>query len=295
MLNTDCKTIQIPFKNPQFHLMLLSMDSHTVDVFGAKSSTTITTLNASDEKRFSEQLQHCNLSTVEKAFCQRAQSVMMISAVRTNSSFFAPFWECHTVARKLSTVMDSIGVDLYQGNAFNPSMDLSQQNAYGVPLSETFLTVKAYQKESSNKFFLVTEGMSRFGLPELTLQEVPGNLGADGAYLLRTIAQYLWSKLDHIHPEQPYLSVEETTELPAVFCEWGNPAFHEADELNIPFALEVFESRVETLLVVRQPRGYDDYYDWFLSVTESIREHRLSIQRKSELAQQDLQVASLAA
>src|SRR5262249_10258305 len=155
-------------------------------------------------------------------------------------------------------------------SAFSATQEMTQHHVNGIPLAGTFLTVKAYQRESSNKFFLCTEGMVRFGLPELTLTEVPSNLGADGAYLLRTIAQYIWTKLENIHPEQPYLSIDETNEISAVYCEFNNPAFHAAPEMTIPFALEVFESKHETLLVLRPPSGYDDYYDWFLSVTESI-------------------------
>lgn len=294
MLNTDSKQVYIPFNNPQFNLMFLSMESSNDTMSAAEaiidrlnegttrtnqSKPKISKVNGADEERFFTNLQQCNLSEVQNAFCNRAKTVLNISAIRTGSSFFAPFWACHSIAEQLSESVDSICVDLYQGNAFYASSDMQQHKASDVPLAGTFLTVKAYPKGNSNKFFLCTEGMVRFGLPELTLTEVPSNLGADGAYLLRAVAQYLWSKLENIHPEQPYLTMDETTEMPAIYCELGNPAFHAADQMAIPFALEVFQSKHETLLVVRPPAGYDDYYDWFLSVTESIVEHRLQIQR----------------
>jgi hypothetical protein len=294
MFNTDSKQVNIPFSNPQFNLMFLSMESATDTKQAIEtildssidqnkqcghSNSKIWKLSLADQERFFDNLQHCNLSEVQNAFCQRAQSVLNISAVRNSSSFFAPFWACHKIAEQLSESIDSICVDLYQGTAFYASSEMQEHQKSEVPLSGTFLTVKAYPKENSNKFFLCTEGMARFGLPELTLTEVPSNLGADGAYLLRAIAQFLWSKLENIHPEQPFLTIDQSIEMPAVYCEYGNAAFHAAEQLNIPFALEVFESKLETLLVVRPPAGYDDYYDWFLSVTESIVEHRLQIQR----------------
>lgn len=291
MLNTDSKQVYIPFNNPQFNLMFLSMDSSNETMRAVEavnqgvskdkntSTPRVSKLDNADEKHFFTSLKSCNLSEVQNAFCNRAKTVLNISAVRTGSSFFAPFWACHSIAEQLAESVDSICVDLYQGNAFYASSDMQQHKASEIPLAGTFLTVKAYPKGNSNKFFLLTEGMARFGLPELTLTEVPSNLGADGAYLLRAVAQYLWSKLENIHPEQPYLTVEETTEMSAVYCEYGNPAFHAANQMSIPFALEVFPSKHETLLVVRPPAGYDDYYDWFLSVTESIVEHRLQIQR----------------
>ncbi len=294
MLKTDSKQVYIPLNNPQFNLMFLSMESSSDTMCSAaaiidshnsesakndSSKTKISKLEGAHEEQFFTNLQQCNLSEVQNAFCNRAKTVLNISAVRTGSSFFAPFWACHAIAEQLAESVDSICVDLYQGNAFYGSSDMQQHRASDVPLAGTFLTVKAYPKGNSNKFFLCTEGMVRFGLPELTLTEVPSNLGADGAYLLRAIAQYLWSKLETVHPEQPYLTMDETTKMPAIYCELGNAAFHAADQLEIPFALEVFQSKHETLLVVRPPAGYDDYYDWFLSVTESIVEHRLQIQR----------------
>lgn len=294
MLKTDSKQVYIPFNNPQFNLMFLSMESSADTMSAAEAvidglnqnksksdcaKPRVSKLDNAAEKHFFNNLQHCNLSEVQNAFCNRAKTVLNISAVRTGSSFFAPFWACHSIAEQLAESIDSICVDLFQGNAFYGSSDMQQHRASDVPLAEKFLTVKAYPKGNSNKFFLCTEGMVRFGLPELTLTEVPSNLGADGAYLLRAVAQYLWSKLETVHPEQPYLTIDETTEMPAIYCELGNPAFHAADQMAIPFALEVFQSKHETLLVVRPPAGYDDYYDWFLSVTESIVEHRLQIQR----------------
>ncbi|MDZ4836371.1 MAG: hypothetical protein SGJ27_21565 [Candidatus Melainabacteria bacterium] len=301
-VNTDAKQIRIPFSNPQFNLIFLSMDSSNQTMLAAESIIDSYTedkkdesdskfwrLNSTDEKRFFNNLQHCNLSEVQTALCNRAQTVLNISSVRTGSSFFAPFWACHSVAEQLAELVDSICVDLYQGNAFYASSEMQEHRAAdNIPLAGTFLTVKAYPKGNSNKFFLCTEGMARFGLPELTLTEVPSNLGADGAYLLRAVAQYLWSKLENIHPEVPYFSINETIEMPAVYCEYGNPAFHEADHLAIPFALEVFESKHETLLVVRPPAEYDDYYDWFLSVTESIVEHRLQIQRATTATSEEV-------
>jgi len=294
-------SIQIPLNTPHFNLMFLSMES-LADTENAVEDTTARAkaygdscckvlrdsaiktirLNECGEKLFFDSLSRCNLTEIETAYCQRAHSIFSLTAVRTAGSFFAPFWACHAVAQDLNESLSSIVVDLHQGNIRDYNSENTEIEAFGIPLTAAFLTVKAYPKDQPNRFFLCTEGMSRFGLPELRLPDVPSNLAQDGAYMLRAIAQFLWTKLDHIHPEQPHLELDCDTTMSAVFCEYGNPAFHAAEELTIPFALELCESKYETELVVRHPKGYDDYYDWYLSVTEAIVAHRVAIQRATE-------------
>lgn len=301
MLNTDSNTIQVPLANPNFSLVLLSMESsgetksainsvyrnlyqnnstETICQVIKDSTIKINELGERGIKHFFTNLPYCNLSEIETAFCQRAQTVFNISSVRNSASFFAPFWACQAVAQDLAHSVESIIIDMHQGNIVTTDGDNNERDAFGIPLTAKYLTVKGYHKEDApNRFLLYTEGMSRFGLPELTLPEVPSNLLNDGAYLLRAIAQFLWSKLERIHPEQPHLELAPELEISAAFCEYGNPAFHARNnELLIPFALDVSETEHETLLVVKNPTGYDDYYDWLLSVNESILELRLDIQ-----------------
>jgi hypothetical protein len=314
MLNPDSRSIQIPLNNPHFNLMFLSMESVSETKAAVQSainyedndkalpvvkdsSIKAVELSQCATERFFTNLTRCNLSEVQNAFCQRAKTVFSISAVRNSSSFFAPFWACHAIAQELADSLDAIVVDMHQGNIVTTDGELNEQKASnGVPLTAAFLTIKAYPKENApNRFYLYTEGMTRFGLPELNLPEVPSNLAADGAYLLRSIAQFLWSKLEKIHPEQPCLSMESELEMSAVYCEYGNPAFHAAPELMIPFALEVFNSIHETVLVVRQPKLYDDYYDWLLSVIESVVDHRMDIQRAASIDEVKALPATIAA
>lgn len=301
MLNQESTTVKIPLNTPDFSLMFLAMEQ--VKTTRATISDALSTTSASRDnvcqvvksstikatelpsfgrELFFDDLELCNLSELDRAFCRRASTVFNITAQRNSTSFFAPFWACHAFVEDLADKIDSIIVDMAQGNIVTTNGADLDTDAFGIPLTATFLTIKAYPKENApNRYFLCTEGMSRFGLPELNLPEVPSNLAADGAYLLRTIAQFIWSKMEHVHPEQPYLELDSEQSISAVFCEYGNAAFHAANEMLIPFALELFGSQTQPILVVHQPDGYDDYYDWFLSINEMIVEHRLDIQRSS--------------
>ena len=302
MLSTDCKTVKIPLSTPDFNLMFLSMESRTETKSALKavsetfhhnvsgetlsqvirnSSISVKELGERAAEHFFSNLAHCNLSEIETAFCQRAQTVFCISAVRNSTSFFAPFWACQAVVQDLAQKVESVVIDMHQGNIVTTDGDIGERDAFGIPLTAKYLTVKGYAKdEVPNRYFLCTEGMSRFGLPELNLPEVPSNLLNDGAYLLRAVAQFLWTKLKNIHPEQPHLEIENEAEMSSVFCEYGNPAFHADQQISIPFALSLFDSAHESVIVVKNPDNYDDYYDWFLSVNESILELRLAIQRQ---------------
>ncbi len=297
MLNDD--TIQIPLREPVFSLALLAMEpanrlsaAATISVYPnkeskehvsnvvQKSSIVLSELKEQERKRFFTNLEYCNLSEVETVYCKRAQSILNVSATRNSAAFFDPFWACQTVARDISQVIDSVVIDLYQGNVVTTGGDRVDQEAFGIPLTNAYLTVKAYPDEDApNRYNLFTEGMSRFGLPELTLPNCSTNLLNDGAYLLRAVAQFLWAKLERIHPEQPFLELSKEFVIPTEFCEYGNPNFHAIKGPSIPLSLEVISDEHETILLLKQPSHYDDFYDWFLSVNEEILELRLNIQQ----------------
>jgi hypothetical protein len=294
------ETIKIPLKEPVFSLVLLTMappyesktavaeasQIYSADKSGERvrhviksSSTVVREMEEAESERFLECLDFCNLSEAETVFCRRAQSIFNITSTRNSSAFFDPFWACQAVAHDLNQALDSTVIDLHQGSIVTTDSGSRPQEAFGIPLTEAYLTVKAYPAAGlPNTYNIYTEGMSRFGLPELKLPDLASNLLNDGAYMIRTIAQFLWSRLEHIHPEQPYLEINAELEIPTEFCEYGNVDFHTVKGDSLPVSLEVILGENETILVVKHPEKYDDFYDWFLSVNEAIRELRLSIQ-----------------
>lgn len=313
--------IQIPFLNAQFNLTFLSMCSWSETSSAIESikdglemeaaafqldaeqseymrgsKITTTELDADEMRELFDELDSCHLSDAELSLCKRAQCVVNITGVRNGRLHYAPFWAAHLFANRLADAIDGVIIDLGQGTVCSAGHEHDQQQVKGIPLTGAFLTVKAYPKRADeNKYFLRTEGMVRFGLPELTLPEVPANLGSDCAYLLRGVAQFLWTQLERAHPEQPFVTVESTLKLQAKFCQYGNPTFHSVEELDLPLALELFETRNEAMLVVRPTPDFEDYYDWLCSLVSSIMDHRLNIQRLEALEAEEVQEQPIAA
>ena len=241
------------------------------------AQTSTKPLNSEERDFFFELLESCNLSEIERMVAMASKAVLRINAKRTSQSYFSSFWACHIAAQELSQWVDSMTVDLHEGTAVTSQAPVWHRHAKGIPLTGSFLTVVASPSETPHCYDLRTDGMSRFGLPELSLRMVPSNLGSDGAYLLRTVAQYLWSQLDNLHPEQDCLHVRDSLKISSKFCEYDNPKFQEDDEFLIPCRFEVEKENGDCVIELSQTDEFEDHLDWMIYLIQSIRDLRLRL------------------
>ncbi|MBX9694879.1 MAG: hypothetical protein K2Z81_21000, partial [Cyanobacteria bacterium] len=312
MVSTQPQVTSIPFKAPDlFSLFFLCMDEASPVVSQSNGWTTIRTdgsegleighssfyeqmrwsqmtinpLSAGERSLIFEILDRFDLSEAKKLICRRSKAILSISA-KNAGSIFSSFWACQFVAWELSQWIDCLIVDLHQGSARSSANPVCHQHWKGIPLTGTFLTVKAYPVQDGC-YRLQTEGMSRFGLPELHLDKIPANLGSDGAYLLRSVAQYLWAKMEHVHPEQDSLTLASNLEISPEFFEYDNPLFQALGGAGIPIRLQCSSRLSEPTLEVLPTSRYRDYYDWLISVIQIIRDYRIKAQLKKETGSVD--------
>ncbi len=298
MVSTPRQLTHIPYRAPDlFSLFFLCLDesSHVVSesdgwnrletegipesclrTFQGNSKwsqISIGPLAAGERNLIYEILDRFDLSEAKKLICRRSKSVLSISAKNTGS-LFSSFWACQFVAWELSQWVDCLIVDLHQGSVRSSANPVCHQHSNGIPLTGAFLSVKAYPMQDGS-YHLRTEGMTRFGFPELQLKQVPANLGSDGAYLLRTIAQYLWTRMEYLHPEQEYLTLASELQIATEFFEYDNPLFKELGGAGIPIRLECDSKSSDVTLEVLPTSLYRDYYDWLISVIQMIRDYRI--------------------
>lgn len=279
---------KIPLKHPaSFHLFLLAMEPVSVVEQSikalAKNSILLTNieivpLRSTDMDRFFEVLDLCNLSEAEQELTSRAQAVISISSNVGNSSKFDSFWQVRKAACLIEQHLDSpcIVIDIEQGNTVS-STTLSLEELSGIPLARDYITIKAYEGENENTYYITSEGMVRFGVPEIALSEIPCNLGADGAYLIRTVAQYLLTKIQHTRKNQDCLRLSSELKIPADYCEYNNPNFHGINECLSPIQLTVEDKEYDQLIMIEPTEEYEEYYDWLMEIIESINEKRTKV------------------
>ena len=266
------KQLKIPVQRPtSFSFYGLSVNKGRLQNSRITSTTTYLTETKRADLLVNE-IADEELSLVEKELLLRTESVLKI--------------ERPVEGDLLSSLKQTLEEALYLADQ-NPLLDMEQGPRLllasmvdrTTPLSAaTILRIRAQENE---RFELATRGLKRFGLPELSLSDIPPNLGADAAYLLRTIASYLIIRLD-IAPagENLYLSVgtNEEMKIPVYCCELDNPLFQTRDDYLPGLRISLKEDLEKNhYLEISEASGYEDKIDWFIDIVARLREVRSEI------------------
>lgn len=317
MKNTSLKntpSIQIPLEFPESFQFLLFTSLEARDLkplfkLLEGGEVEISCIENAEKFRLKSALQNneFNLTAAETTLLKRAASVIIISIENRKGSYgesistgemvqnFKTLWEKTCELKQLLMInRDSINAlfDLAQGRVIIESKSL---DGTSTPPSGTFLTVKAYRQNllsSSRETTLISEGLNRFGLPELALEAVPENLGADGAYLLRTVGQYILAHLAQFSESREaessspdrWLLLPGDISIESRFCEIENPDFEEENKSLIPLSLKLHET-LDNVCLVKMPgqnncdeeERYEDSLDWIIASVERIVEIRRSV------------------
>ena len=281
-----CQYSKIPLTLPShLRLFLLSKNEadqdhldEILDNLKVDSRISITNLCEAKIDQFLTLIPLCNMSAAEKELAVRTNSILYIEIQITPDSIFDAFWKLLEVASELNEIFeDSMVVDLEQGVVVNLNSQYFEIPSNKMPLARDYLTVKAFESEDKKTLFLISEGMIRFGLDEIELPHIPYNLGADGAYLIRTVAQYLFARLKHVEPHTKFLRIERILEIPTEYLEYDNPDFQELD-LTIPsIRLESISDGGSTTSKIQPASNGEDYCGWLLEIITSIKLQRTRI------------------
>lgn len=233
------------------------------------------TLAEIDKDRFFQVLSMCNLSSTEMALADRLDSVVKLSLPVMDNKIFESFFELRKAAMDISQILEDTNmvIDLDQGVTVSPILE-NIANLKGVPLARDYVTIKAYEGINQKTYVLESEGLVRFGLPEIALHEIPDNLGSDGAYLIRTVAQFLLSKLESWDNDMGFITVNEDVTIPCDYCEINNPHFLGVNEKLSAITLRMDEDSHNSLMYLEPCSDYDDYYDWLMEILDSVTQSR---------------------
>lgn len=266
------KQLKIPVQIPaSFSFYVLSVNKIRLQNSRITSTTTYLTENRKADLLVNEIAEE-ELSSVEKELLYRAESLLKIEHPIEGDLLSALK---QTLEEALYLADQNPVLDMEQG----PRLLLASMLEKQQPLSAaTILRIRAQENEG---FELATRGLKRFGLPELSLSDIPPNLGADAAYLLRTIASYLVIRLDmSLAGDYLYLSVgaDEDVNIPVSCCEIDNPLFQKRDDC-LPGIRISLKKDLENghYLEIGEASGYEDKIDWFIDIVARLRDVRSEI------------------
>jgi hypothetical protein len=234
---------------------------------------------SSDIDEFYKMVDESELSDSEEKHCRNAQVIFPIFAEGTEGqSFYAPFWTAYLAGHFWAEEMQSLLVDPYQKRAYVATDQFWRFQCDGIPLTHPFLAVKGFP--DGDRFMLVTNGMKRFGLPELELVDVPQEFGRDGAYLLRGIAQYIWNTIELTVPEQTCVLLDQELDISSACCEADKFARYEISGSIFPVGLRWGEAKqgLPSRLEVTPTNEFALSDQWFGAIMGPLRDQRLSLQ-----------------
>jgi hypothetical protein len=211
--------------------------------------------------------------------CFQAEMVVQLLAEGNEQlTFFAPFWTAMVAGSFFTGEIDAILVDAYNSRGFDANFPAWQHNVDGVPLSHQFLSVTGNAQDGSNKMRLHTTGMSRFGLPELVVHEVLPEYGQEMAYVLRGLAQYMWSAIEKLLPASSTLQLNEELDLPSSFCELDKAQACKIAGQLLPISLCWGESNQgRSNLIVSPTMDFEAEEDWFETIVNAVRREKLQL------------------
>lgn len=264
------KQLKVPVLRPDsFSFYVLSVNKERLHHPRISSTTTFLTEKARQE--LMAEISEEELSLAEKEMLTRAKTILKIEKP-IDGELLSTLKQ--TLEEAVYLADKSLVLDMEQGARL--LVDLLDTNQ---PISAgTILRIRAYKRDC---FELFTSGMKRFGLPELALSDIPVNLGADAAYLMRTIASYLVIRMD-LSPARDYLYLlsgsNEDLQIPVSCCEIDNPLFQTRTDYLPGIRLRLMDDR-ENLpyLEIGEPSGYEDKIDWFIDIVARLREIRSDI------------------
>jgi hypothetical protein len=239
--------------------------------------------SAKDMDDFYKMVDESELSHDEENRCRNAKIVFPIHADGTEGqSFFAPFWTAILAGHFWSHEMQSILIDPYQKRSYDAQCEFWRWQCDGIPLTQSFLAVKGFP-DGNDRFKMITNGMQRFGLPELELLDVPQEFGPDGAYLLRGIAQYMWNTIELTVPEQSAILLDEDLDISSACCEADKFARYEIGGSIFPVGLRPVESGTNQTtdgprLEVTPTNEFALSDQWFGAIMGPLRDQRLSLE-----------------
>ena len=280
-----------------FFLFCLGAPALLESDFVLDEKTRVTALNKTEAENLLSYLrtEKLNLTRADIALLERTKTVYKVEiqnkARMNHKALFEQFrilWDSVLKVKDQLELFSDCGVlilDLYQGRLILEPENIKKNS---LPPMGKFLTIKAYEDKPSllgqmKCVTLVTEGMTRFGIPELMLEQVPENLGSDSAYLIRTVAQFLLSKLQR----SEFISMTSPPEgvvIEARFCEIDNPKFKSQRRKLVPVSLAPMENSTNNLLKLGAPREklsnlyFEDSLDWLVASVEKLTEIRTEIE-----------------
>lgn len=264
------KQLKIPVLRPDsFSFYVLSVNKERLHHPRISSTTTFLTEKVRQE--LMAEISEEELSLAEKEMLTRAKTILKIEKP-IDGELLSTLKQ--TLEEAVYLADKSLVLDMEQGARL--LVDLLDTNQ---PISAgTILRIRAYKRDC---FELFTSGMKRFGLPELALSDIPVNLGADAAYLMRTIASYLVIRMD-LSPARDYLYLlsgsNEDLQIPVSCCEIDNPLFQTRTDYLPGIRLRLMDDREKLpYLEIGEPSGYEDKIDWFIDIVARLREIRSDI------------------
>jgi hypothetical protein len=236
--------------------------------------------SAADLDEFYLALDESDITEEEEIRCRNAQVVFPFFAEGSEEqSYFAPFWTAFVAGYCYAAEMKPLLIDTTQGKAYEAETKFWQYQCEGVPLTHKFLAVKGVLDGLTNRYTLVTNGMARFGLPELELLDVPPECGQDGAYLLRGVAQYIWNGVDITVPEHQRIVLPEENDISSAFCEFDKFARFDMEGSILPIGFCWSETEPGgTRLSVVPTNEFALTDQWFGAIIGPLRDQRTSLQ-----------------
>lgn len=264
------KQLKVPILRPDsFSFYILSVNKERLHHSRISSTKTFLTERARQE--LMAEIAEEELSSVEKELLMRAETILKIEKP-IHGELFSTLKQ--TLEEAVYLADRNLVLDMEQGaRLLVDLLDTDQPLSAG-----TILRIRAYKKDC---FELFTSGMKRFGLPELALSDIPVNLGADAAYLMRTIASYLVVRMD-VSPAGEYLYLlpgsDEDLQIPVSCCELDNPLFKTRTDYLPGIRLRLMDDREKLpYMEISEPSGYEDKIDWFIDIVARLREIRSDI------------------
>jgi uncharacterized protein YegJ (DUF2314 family) len=232
-------------------------------------------LDAQDRKNAVAQCSE-RFSAIDLTLLENAKTVASIyCSANEDAMVMAPLWGALTAAVYMGLQTGGVIFELIQGRILESSTELISSQKMWQPNAGTFLSVTGFPEHGY--FELVSKGNCRFGLPEISMSNIPEKYASLAASVIRAYAQEMWCLMDHARVDDDRVRKFDLLEtvssrfFPTTFQLFGFE--DDSPSQKFPISNKVVRQNLvgKRQIMLTPPPGFSDWGAWFGQFEEPLQ------------------------